>query len=112
MKNLNTRTVPFVFSLRIFFSAYVIITLITALGIFYKPLFLSPVITRRLACSEISPSIHERKIARQKSEKWSDIDNLADGVTACQPKQSSVLCTLIEHALSANDSARYVRTSS
>ena len=71
-----------------------------------KPLFGSSVATCRLACSEISPSIIGKKLKRSpgKGRTWY---NLADGGTAlAQP----YVYTLIEHALSTNDSARYIRT--
>ena len=79
----NRPRVHFVFSLRIFVS----------------------VTTCRLACSEISLSIDEKKLKRGPGKGRTQY-NLADGVTALA--QLSMLCTLIEHALQTNDSARYI----
>ena len=46
-----------------------------------------------------------RKKGKKKSRKSSNIVQLADGMTAL-----GQLYTLIEHALSTNNSARYIRT--
>ena len=83
----NLRHVPFLFSLRIFVSAFSARTW--------------------LACSEISLSIDEKKLKRG-PRKGRTKYNLADGVTTLA--QLSMLCTLIEHALQTNYSARYIRT--
>ena len=73
----------------------------------YKPLLGSSVAICRLACSEISLSIKEKKLGKSPGESrtWY---NLADGVTALA--QQAVLYTLTEHALSTNDIARNIRT--
>ena len=52
-----------------------------ALGTFYKALFGSSVAACRIACSEISFSIHEKETKLEKSGKGSDMNNFADGVT-------------------------------
>ena len=71
---------------------------------YYKSLFSSFVPTFRRACFEISLSINEKRLERSlgKDRTWF---SLADGVTA-----QLHVCILIEHALSTNDSARYMRT--
>ena len=68
--------------------------------------FSSSVATCRLACSEISFSIDEKKLKRG-PRKGRTKYNLADGVTTLA--QLSMLCTLIEHALQTNYSARFIR---
>ena len=50
-------------------------------------------------------TIDEKRLERGKGQKK---HNLADSETALA--QLSMLCTLIEHALSTIDSARYMRT--
>ena len=65
----------------IFISAYFIVMSITALGTFYKALFGSSIAACRIACSEISFSIHEKEKKLEKSGKGSDMTNFADGVT-------------------------------
>ena len=67
--------------------------------------FSSSVATCRLACSEISFSIDEKKLKRG-PRKGRTKYNLADGAVA----QLSMLFTLMEHALQTNYSARYIRT--
>ena len=74
VKTLKTRTVHFVYSLRIFVSAHV------NYGSWhvYIPSFGTSVAICRLACSEISLSIKEKK-TREKFRRESD---MVDGVTA------------------------------
>ena len=71
---------------------------------YYKSLFSSFVPTFRRACFEISLSINERRLERSLGKDRTQF-SLADGVTA-----QLHVCILIEHALTTNDSARYMRT--
>ena len=64
MKTFRTRTVHFVFSLRIFVSVQVVITSITAPGMFTKLSIGSSVTICRLVCSEISLSVTEKKLEK------------------------------------------------
>ena len=72
----------------------------------YKPWFGSSVATCRLACSEISLSIIEKKLERSPGKVgYSTIWQMA-----WQLQLSSMLYTLLEHALLTNFSRRYIRT--
>ena len=74
MKSFKTWTYHFVSPLRIFVSAQVIITSITALGMFTNLSYLSSssVAAYRLACSEIPLLINEKKLERSPENGRSD----------------------------------------
>ena len=74
MKSFKTWTYHFVSPLRIFVSAHVIITSITALGMFTNRCYLSSssVAAYRLACSEIPLLINEKKLERSPENGRSD----------------------------------------
>ena len=74
MKSFKTWTHHFVSPLRIFVSAQVIITSITALGMFTNRCYLSSssVAAYRLACSEIPLLINEKKLERSPENGRSD----------------------------------------
>ena len=73
MKTFKSRTVHFVSSLRIF-TLYK--CQLQRLACLYRLFFYSSVATYRHACSENSLSINEKKKAREKSGKWSDIEEI------------------------------------
>ena len=81
MKTFKTRTVHFIFSLRIFVSAHVIITSITAPGMFTY-LYLVPLLP---FADSLVPKFHfqfkEKKIEKSPGKGWTWC-NLADGMTA------------------------------
>ena len=74
VKSFKTWTHHFVSPLRIFVSAQVIITSITALGMFTNRCYLSSssVAAYRLACSEIPLLINEKKLERSPENGRSD----------------------------------------
>ena len=90
----NLRHVHFVFSLRIFVSAFSARTFFRFFC-YYLPARLFRNFT-----------FNWQKKVKERSRKRSDKIQLGKGVTALA--QLSVLCTLIEHALQTNDSARYI----
>ena len=92
----NLRHVHFLFSLRIFVSAFSARTFFQ-----FFPCYLPARLFRNF-------TFNRRKKVKERSPKRSDKVQLADGVTALA--QLSMLCTLIEHALQTNYSARYIRT--
>ena len=105
MKTFKAWTVHFVFSLRIFVSAHVIITSITTLGIFTK---LCGLVLLLVLAGSLVPKFHfqltKKRLEISPGNGWTQ-HKLAEGVTF-----SSVFCIMIEHALSTNDSAHDIRT--
>ena len=104
VKTIKIWNVQFVYSLRIFCLCSRYNNINYCAWHVHKPLFGSSVAIGRLTCSEISLSIKGKKLEISPG-KGRTYYNLADGVTAL-----AQLYTLIEHALSTNDSARYIRT--
>ena len=76
MKTFKIRTVHFVFSLRIFFSAHVIVKSVTALS-----MFANLCLVLLLTFSELSLSINVKKLKRSPGNCRTKY-KLADGVTA------------------------------
>ena len=104
METFKTGSVHFVFSLRIFVFAHVRIMSIIALGMFTN-LSLALLL---LFADSLVPKFREKKLERSPGNGQTKY-NLADDITALPSRY--LFSTLIVHALSTNDSARYIRTS-